>query len=145
MSRKIRFVGQFNDPQVELQMIEVVRISQELIDDLAGAQQNILVIDEFLQEAETKQGATDKANQAEQNAKNYASQVELNSKAYADQVGVNANLYVDQEIEKVKPKGGSTASRPTNMMLFGSYFDTTLGIPIWWDGTKWVDAGGVTV
>lgn len=134
MSRKIRFVGQFNDPQVELQMIEVVRISQELIDDLAGAQQNILVIDEFLQEAETKQGATGKANQAEQNAKNYASQV-----------GVNANLYVDQEIEKVKPKGGSTASRPTNMMLFGSYFDTTLGIPIWWDGTKWVDAGGVTV
>lgn len=123
MSRKIRFVGQFNDPQVELQMIEVVRVSQELIDDLAGAQQSILVIDEFLQEVETKQGATDKANQAEQ----------------------NANIYVDQEIEKVKPKGGSTASRPTNMMLFGSYFDTDLGRPIWWDGTKWVDAGGVTV
>ena len=26
-----------------------------------------------------------------------------------------------------------------------SYFDTTLGRPIWWNGTNWVDATGTTV
>lgn len=42
---------------------------------------------------------------------------------------------------------GATSSRPT----YGSthkgipYFDTTLGKPIWWTGTKWVDAYGTTV
>ena len=38
----------------------------------------------------------------------------------------------------------ATVSRPTGetgMMIF----DTTLGQPIWYDGTNWVDAQGVTV
>lgn len=42
--------------------------------------------------------------------------------------------------------GGTTAQRPTTQLKVGSrYFDTTLGIPIWHDGTNWVNASGATV
>ncbi len=41
---------------------------------------------------------------------------------------------------------GDTASRPTSLATNGTmYFDTTLGIPIWYDGTNWVDATGTIV
>lgn len=47
----------------------------------------------------------------------------------------------------------TTANRPTTLDLSllensgvgFTCFDTTLGIPIWWDGTNWVDATGATV
>ena len=35
--------------------------------------------------------------------------------------------------------------RPTSRPKGYDYFDTTLNKPIWWDGTKWVDAMGVPV
>jgi hypothetical protein len=37
---------------------------------------------------------------------------------------------------------GSTTYRPTNALAGYQYFDTTLNKPIWWTGTKWVDASG---
>ena len=41
---------------------------------------------------------------------------------------------------------GTTADRPTKRLFIGkTYFDTTLGIPVWYDGTNWVDATGATV
>lgn len=40
---------------------------------------------------------------------------------------------------------GTTANRPTTVNIGYSYFDTTLGKPIWWKGTVWVDATGTTV
>jgi hypothetical protein len=41
---------------------------------------------------------------------------------------------------------GSTKDRPgTNLYIGYPYFDTTLGIPIWWNGTKWVNASGTGV
>lgn len=40
---------------------------------------------------------------------------------------------------------GTTAARPTTVPVGMMYFDTTLGIPIWWNGTNWVNASGVTV
>lgn len=40
---------------------------------------------------------------------------------------------------------GTTAARPTTVPLGLMYFDTTLGIPIWWNGANWVNASGVTV
>jgi hypothetical protein len=40
---------------------------------------------------------------------------------------------------------GTTAERPTTVALGYMFFDTTLGHPVWWDGTNWVDATGVTV
>lgn len=37
---------------------------------------------------------------------------------------------------------GTTSLRPTGSVLGQFYFDTTLGQPIWWDGTSFVDADG---
>lgn len=43
-------------------------------------------------------------------------------------------------------KYGSTEDRPTLNLIKGfEYFDTTLNKPIWWNGTKWVDATGADV
>ena len=41
--------------------------------------------------------------------------------------------------------GGTTEQRPDTPKLGQSYFDTTLGKPIWWTGSNWVDALGETV
>ena len=44
------------------------------------------------------------------------------------------------------PSSGTTANRPTTDLQVGDYyFDTTLGHPIWYDGTNWVNATGSTV
>lgn len=37
---------------------------------------------------------------------------------------------------------GPTGSRPGNITAGTSWFDTTLGYPVWWDGAAWVDADG---
>jgi hypothetical protein len=40
-------------------------------------------------------------------------------------------------------QSGATTARPTTFLWVGRpYFDTTLGLPIWYDGTQWVDATG---
>jgi hypothetical protein len=46
-----------------------------------------------------------------------------------------------------QPDFGSTAARPVSQLAVGqTYFDVTLGIPIWWSaGGMWVDAVGVPV
>lgn len=43
------------------------------------------------------------------------------------------------------PLGGTTAARPVTPAQYTNYFDTTLGLPIWYVGAVWVDAAGVTV
>jgi hypothetical protein len=44
------------------------------------------------------------------------------------------------------PDYGVTSGRPKNGLQTGQiFFDTTLGIPIWWSGTKWVNASGTGV
>ncbi len=41
---------------------------------------------------------------------------------------------------------GTTAKRPPIKSASNTaYFDTTLGKPIWFDGTNWIDATGTTV
>ena len=37
---------------------------------------------------------------------------------------------------------GTTSARPTSSVLGQPYFDTTLGRPIWWNGSTFVDADG---
>lgn len=38
---------------------------------------------------------------------------------------------------------GTTSQRPTSGLFIGGYyFDTTLGWPVWWNGTTWVNATG---
>ena len=44
------------------------------------------------------------------------------------------------------PQNGATADRPTQNLQVGQfYFDTTLGYPVWYDGTDWVDSSGTVV
>jgi len=44
------------------------------------------------------------------------------------------------------PDSGTTDNRPGQPLQTGQiFFDTTLGIPIWWTGTKWVNASGTGV
>ena len=69
---------------------------------------------------------------------------------YVEQFNNILRLYfnsIDNFTQNVTtPGSGDTASRPTIGLLVGQfYFDTTLGIPIWYDGTDWVDATGATV
>ena len=46
----------------------------------------------------------------------------------------------------VKYMHGETEDRPTDNLVIGQmFFDTTLGKPIWYDGTNWVDATGTSV
>lgn len=40
---------------------------------------------------------------------------------------------------------GTTANRPAWQTAGMVYFDTTLGKPIWWSGSAWVDAAGTSV
>jgi hypothetical protein len=50
---------------------------------------------------------------------------------------------IQEELEDVqKIQAGATASRPVTPTLGEMYFDTDLGLPIWWNGTYWVDALG---
>ncbi len=43
------------------------------------------------------------------------------------------------------PTSGDTASRPTVAYTGQMFFDTTLGAPLWYNGTEWVDSAGETV
>lgn len=52
---------------------------------------------------------------------------------------------IDERAKAINEAGGTTANRPANPDTFQTYFDSTLGIPIWYNGTEWVDATGSTV
>ena len=39
-------------------------------------------------------------------------------------------------------RSGTTPDRPTGVVIGTMYFDTDLNMPIWWNGTDWVDATG---
>lgn len=44
------------------------------------------------------------------------------------------------------PDQGTTAARTAQQRVVGQFFfDTTLGIPIWWNGSAWVNASGTPV
>lgn len=69
---------------------------------------------------------------------------------YQDQVLNALRLYFNQVDNFAQgvlvPASGTTSSRPTERLQVGQYyFDTTLGIPIWYDGADWVDATGTVV
>jgi hypothetical protein len=67
-----------------------------------------------------------------------------------DQLNQNLRIYfnnLDNFLVAIStPQNGTTANRPTQSLQVGQfYFDTTLGYPIWYDGTDWVDATGAAV
>jgi hypothetical protein len=56
------------------------------------------------------------------------------------------NRLDDYNVQNSIPASGTTADRPVLELQIGQfYFDTTLGIPIWWNGTVWKNASGTTV
>jgi hypothetical protein len=64
-----------------------------------------------------------------------------------DQLNQNLRIYfnnLDSFLTAIStPQNGTTADRPTLGLQIGQfYFDTTLGYPVWYDGTDWVDAAG---
>ena len=69
---------------------------------------------------------------------------------YIDQLTNALRLYFTQ-IDNftgfiAQPISGTTANRPAVQLHIGQmFFDTTLGIPIWWNGTVWKNASGTTV
>lgn len=40
---------------------------------------------------------------------------------------------------------GITADRPASPFTGKMYFDTTLGQPVWWNGSNWVNSSGISV
>jgi hypothetical protein len=76
------------------------------------------------------------------------------SQQYQDQLNNALRLYFAQVDNFTQvggtPVAGTTANRPVNtntpkLQTGLYYFDTTLGIPIWWNGAHWVNASGTTV
>jgi hypothetical protein len=76
------------------------------------------------------------------------------SQQYLDQLSNALRLYFGQ-VDNVTqaliiPDAGLTTDRPISttfikLQIGQQYFDTDLGIPIWWDGADWVDASGTVV
>jgi hypothetical protein len=67
-----------------------------------------------------------------------------------DQVNYALRLYfnnLDSFLTAIStPQYGATADRPTQSLQIGQqFYDTTLGIPIWYNGTVWKNASGTTV
>jgi hypothetical protein len=67
-----------------------------------------------------------------------------------DQLNQNLRIYfnnLDNFLVAIStPQNGITADRPTQNLQVGQfYFDTTLGYPVWYDGTDWVDSSGTVV
>ena len=76
------------------------------------------------------------------------------AQSYQDQLLNAMRLYFNQ-VDNVSqavaiPLSGITAHRPVSsaqarLAIGQFYFDTTLGYPIWWNGTVWKNASGTTV
>ena len=73
---------------------------------------------------------------------------------YVDQLTNVMRLYFSQVDNFTQaaavPLSGVTANRPIESVqiplpIGQFYFDTTLGYPIWWNGTVWKNASGTTV
>jgi hypothetical protein len=76
------------------------------------------------------------------------------SQQYIDQLSNALRLYFGQ-IDNITqaliiPDAGLTADRPISttfikLQIGQQYFDTTIGRPIWWNGTNWINAAGTVV
>ena len=73
---------------------------------------------------------------------------------YIDQLNNALRLYFTQidnfTQATVNPLSGTTANRPVNdvqlpIPIGQYYFDTTIGRPIYWNGTNWINAAGTVV
>jgi hypothetical protein len=72
------------------------------------------------------------------------------SQTYQDQLNNAFRLYFAQIDNFTQTLGGvlagTTAERPGVALYIGQqFFDQTLNIPIWWNGSVWVNSSGTTV
>ena len=58
---------------------------------------------------------------------------------------LNAVTYIPGNIPTKEDVGNTSGRNPYNKPNNFMYFDTTLGKPIWWNGSAWKDATGTTV
>jgi hypothetical protein len=60
---------------------------------------------------------------------------------------VKARVYFNDTKLSLNPTSGISSKRPNSAMINSGfqYFDTTLGKPIYYNGTSWVDATGAAV
>lgn len=69
------------------------------------------------------------------------------AQAKADAALAEAQSYTDQKLAQLQQivlyrLAGPTIDRPDGVAVGTVYFDTTLGKPVWWTGSNWVDATG---
>mgnify|MGYP001316092617 CR=1 FL=1 len=151
----IRRTSHFRDPKLELQIEELRRAaaSSELEEhaNRNGGVHGLGPQDVF----ESVAGAQAKANAALAEARSYTDQ-ELakalaEARSYTDQelaqALAEARSYTDQKLEQLQQivlyrQAGPTSNRPDGVAVGTVYFDTTLGKPVWWTGSDWVDAMG---
>lgn len=136
----IRRTSHFRDPKMELQIEELRRAAavSELEEhaNRNGGVHGLGPQDVF----ESVAGAQSKANAALAAARSYTDQ-ELAQALAA------ARSYTDQELAQLQQivlyrLAGPTSNRPDGVAVGTVYFDTTLGKPVWWTGSDWVDAMG---
>lgn len=66
--------------------------------------------------------------------------------SYSGDMPVQWMAWFSQANALMGQQSGTTAQRPTTGLQVGlQYFDTTLGMPIWYDGGGWVDSSGGAV
>jgi parallel beta-helix repeat protein len=64
---------------------------------------------------------------------------------FVDSLVLNNLGTLSTVIPRIRYRMGTTAQRPTTVIAGDFYYDTTLGKPIWYNGTVWKDAAGTTV
>jgi hypothetical protein len=71
---------------------------------------------------------------------------DLTNREQAAKFLFDLSLQLDDIVRAINSRG-TTAERPVLSANYAGtqYFDTTLGIPIWWNGTAWVNAAGAGV
>ena len=78
----------------------------------------------------------------ENNSEIIDSYIIYNGKRY----DINKKCFIDEKGNDINTKyNGTIEQRPTDINIGFQYFDTTLNKPIWWTGTKWVNATGTDV
>lgn len=88
-----------------------------------------------------------------QDMKNYSENSVLNFIGGAIGNGTiigNKTKVINLNVDRIVLSGtwfdsGTISNRPTNVLVGFQYFDTTINKPIFWDGSKWIDATGATV
>ena len=141
MSYKIRRIARARDKRADMMLQEA--IEQSDAPPLHAETHRLTGTDPILPSdigAETPQGAQQRADIAENNAKSYTDIqigiVEQNSRDYTD----NLKTYIEANYQPVI--AFPTAGRPLDVPVGFMGFDTDLGLPIWWNGTDWIDASG---